>query len=125
MQDKVCKRYSDCDCLLRNCRSLIVLHLVDRLIDLNLRPDLPNTCDQFDKMPLPCTKNMWLATTASKWEDEYKEYLSLRCSAERPTVGDLRKSGTAVMDVDFVKDLSYWSKDVDDLGSLLLLSIWH
>jgi len=105
---------------------MIVLHLMDRLVDMNVGKAQPSTCAEFDKIPLASTKSMWLAQTTSAWEDEYKKYLSVRHGTQMPTVGGLREAyGASTNDheSDLVKDLSNWSKDVDDLGSLLLMAI--
>lgn len=86
----------------------------------------PPSCSGFDKLPLPCAKKLWLAQTTLEWEDEYKKYLSFRYRGEMLTAGSLREAfGGASIDheSDLAKDLSNWSKDVDDLGSLLLLII--
>lgn len=66
---------------------------------------------------------MWLAKTVPAWENEYNKYLSLRHGNKMPTVGALRGAGVAEANDDLINDLSNWSNDVDDLGSLLLLVV--
>ncbi|KUJ24333.1 uncharacterized protein LY89DRAFT_18568 [Mollisia scopiformis] len=116
------------DWILQECkrRTMIVLHLMAYLLDMDVGKAQPSSCVGFDKVPLPCGKSMFLAQTASSWEDEYKKYLSSRNGSEMPTVGNLRKmfrTETNDWQNDLVKDLSGWSKDVDDLGSLLLVAV--
>lgn len=82
-------------------------------------------CAHFEGISLPCGRSMWQAKTTSVWEDEYKKYLSLREGSAMPTIGNLRKvygGADKDLDSDLVRDLSNWSKDADDLGSLLLMT---
>ncbi|KAE8451057.1 hypothetical protein EG329_004729 [Mollisiaceae sp. DMI_Dod_QoI] len=105
-------------------RTLIVLHLMDRLIYINIGK--PASCTNLNKIPLPCSKQIWLAQTPSSWEDEYKKYLSLRHGSEMPDIGGLQEAYRADardFENDLVQDLSKWSKEVEDLGSLLLMAI--
>lgn len=106
-----------------------MLHLLYRLLDMNVSKAQAEPCPHFEGIALPCSRSMWHAKTISAWEDEYKKYLSLRAGSAMPTIGALRKGlGGADKDLDNdrVQDLSNWSKDADDLGALLLMTApWH
>lgn len=105
------------------CRTLIVLHVMNSLINMNLGSDLPKSCALLDEIPLPCAKQMWTAKTAAAWTEGYLRYLSIREGNKMPTVGDLRRAGAVEANSGTIKDLSNWSSDVDDLGSLLLMVV--
>ncbi|CZR55295.1 uncharacterized protein PAC_05182 [Phialocephala subalpina] len=93
--------------------------------DMNVSRAQAEPCAHFEGISLPCGRSMWHAKTTSVWEDEYKKYLSLREGSAMPTIGNLRKvygGADKDLDSDLVRDLSNWSKDADDLGSLLLMT---
>ncbi|KAH7319331.1 Alpha/Beta hydrolase protein [Rhexocercosporidium sp. MPI-PUGE-AT-0058] len=108
-------------------RSLLFIHLMDRVLDFNIGQPTVAFCRKFDLLSVPCSKEMWEAETSRSWEVEYKRYLSSRQGTEMPRFGDLRKlSQLDAKDLDsgLVADLSNWANDVDSFGSMIL-SLCH
>jgi hypothetical protein len=83
-------------------RTIILLHLTDMLLDMNIGKIRTPYCSQVDRIALPCSKTMWEADTMATWELEYKKYLSTRKGSRMLKCGDLRQ----------LNDL-----DVNNLGS--------
>jgi hypothetical protein len=92
---------------------------------MDLKDPESRTCPLLAHIPLPCSRSLWLAKTASDWQSEYQKHLSLRKSFKVLTVGDLRKSwmsNVEDLDVELKDDLSTWSNGADDFSSILLAS---
>lgn len=107
-------------------RVLILLHLVDTLVDMNIGGALPQ-CGKGPwhlDIPLPSSNVMWEAETELAWSREYQNYLSRRKRNRPMELRDLvtaRKSEMSGLDGGLVDDLSDWSKEVDSFGSMLLV----
>lgn len=109
-------------CLVR--RTLLLIHLMDRVLDFNVGKPNITVCRQFDTLPLICSKEMWEAETSASWEVEYTRYLSSRKGPEMLRFGDLRKSShldVEDLDKNMVLDLANWASRVDNLGSMILI----
>jgi hypothetical protein len=92
---------------------------------MDIKDPEPYICPSLDYIPLPCSRSLWLAKTASDWQSEYQKHLLLRKSVKILTVGDLRKSwmsNVEDLDVELKDELSTWSNRADDFSSVLLTS---
>jgi hypothetical protein len=86
----------------------------------------PSGCSHLDELLLPCSKSMWEAETSSAWESEYQKYLCARKSSEMLRCGHLfqmKESDPNAIGSETEEDLATWSKEIDDLGALLLMGI--
>lgn len=95
-------------------------------MDVDVGISKPSGCSTLDDLPLSSTKNVWEAKTRTEWENEYGKYLLSKSSKELLRARVLRESSRSrIVDSDqgLVKDLSWWSKDMDDLGSLLMTGL--
>jgi len=102
------------------------LHLIDKLVDTSIGESDRPSCDELDKIPLPCSKEMWNAESETSWEIEYKKHLSTKKSRGMLTCGHLRQSSQLNMtevNSDRVEDLGNWSTSIDRLGTVLLIAM--
>lgn len=107
-------------------RTMITLHLLDKVIDLRIGDFQSAPCQVMDQIPLPCQRSMWEAETVTEWETEYKNYLQNRKGGQMLTIGDLRASrqqDIKGLNSDVVEDIATWATGVDSLGAMLLTSI--
>ena len=98
---------------------MIVLHLMDKLLDMNMKKLRMDTqsCSQLDRISLPCSKAMWEAPTKDAWELEYKKYLSNRKGVAMIEYGDLRRMNDRDVSEspgEVVKDLMDELRDTSD-----------
>jgi hypothetical protein len=102
------------------------LHLIAKLLDLNIGLPPSAGCSQLDESPLPASKSLWEAETRAAWEIEYKKHLSTRKGAGLLRTKWLRESAKAEVDglkSGDIEDLSRWSENVDQLGRMLLIAL--
>jgi hypothetical protein len=66
-------------------------------------------------MPLPCTRDLWKASTVSRWKMEYAAMKDGDGGVNQPTYGDLMK-------LRFTNDnkLDSWISQLDDFGTLVV-----
>lgn len=97
---------------------------MDLILDFNIGQTPRSACFEFDKIPLPCCKTAWNAKTKAEWEVVYFKYVSKRQSHGVLKIGDWRRSkqvDISTLDSDMVADLSNWSTDLDNFGSMILI----
>jgi hypothetical protein len=112
-------------------RTWTILWLLQNVINTDLGITIKSRCSHYhmDESPLPCTKQLWEATSKREWEHLYHSYLASRRSRGTIKTGDLRSTqrlgGAGDTPVkEFLKeDLISWSLNVDSLGALLLVHV--
>ena len=97
--------------------------MLDMLYHVNIGADQPAVCSGQNSVPLPCSKELFEADSASAWRAKYTVYLDNRKGDRCLTYGDLkelRQSQEIAMDDSRIEhDLGEWCKDLDDFGMLI------
>jgi hypothetical protein len=96
--------------------------MVDFLFDISAGTRLApcNTIKDLTETLLPCTKNLWVAQTESKWQREYTTELSLQRQSkdQLPKFGDLLRHEVETGHMD--SSLNRWLAQLDELGTLIV-----
>ena len=77
-------------------------------------------------MQLPCSKAMWEAETTSAWETAQQRVQRSKQLADPLLCGHLQLMNSldaSTASKDIAADLSLWSKDLDSLGAIVLLTM--
>jgi hypothetical protein len=107
-------------------RTLLLLHIMDMILEMNIGPRPASGCSQLNQILLPCSQALWEAEKSSTWEAEYMKYLNTRKMSEMLKCGHLRRmeeSDLNSVESEMEEDLLAWSKGTDKLGALLLMGM--
>ncbi|KAH8595615.1 hypothetical protein B0O99DRAFT_622280 [Bisporella sp. PMI_857] len=108
-------------------RTMILLSLLHSLLSMDIGVPKPNICVSFKDMHLPCSKELWEASTKTEWEGRYGKYLSSRKASEPLKIRDLIAAHSAEnaspVDQGRADDLHDWTLGLDDFGDLVMLVV--
>ena len=80
-----------------------------------------------NNLPLPASKELWEASTSTKWEAAYHQHVTNLKGSEMPNIGDLKAAhshgNNSALDSSKVDDLREWSSTVDEFGAMLMMAI--
>lgn len=97
--------------------------MLHTLYNINMERHQPSDCSGQNIIPLPCSKGLWEANSASAWRAQYGVYLDTRKADVCLTYGDLKglRQSQKIADDDFKLDIDMeeWCKDLDAFGTLV------
>jgi len=100
-----------------------VLFMLDMLYNVNMEKHQPSDCSGQNSVPLPCSKGLWEAKSASAWRAKYSEYLDTRKGDVCLTYGDLKglRQSQEIADDESKLDIDMgeWCNDLDAFGTLI------
>ena len=102
---------------------MTIVYLLDSLIDINIDADKHHACNGLVGIPLPCSRDLWEATSYSAWEVEYRLYLATRDKRKILLYADLVEAlrlQRNEMSKQHIDELDSWCTGLDGLGTLVL-----
>ncbi len=104
-------------------RMFSVLFMLDMLYNVNMEKHQTSDCSGQNSVPLPCSKGLWEAKSASAWRAKYSEYLDTRKGDVCLTYGDLKglRQSQEIADDESKLDIDMgeWCNDLDAFGTLI------
>ncbi|KAK5173254.1 uncharacterized protein LTR77_001935 [Saxophila tyrrhenica] len=107
-----------------------VLYLFDLLLHSNATTPSTGECETFFNMPLPCSRNLWIAASEAQWQAGYQSVQARRCNQHQLILGELltfRRSPpseepTKITAPGMEEALAEWCEHADDLSMLLWMA---
>lgn len=102
-------------------RTINVLFLLQRSLQYltPLYAEMSISCEGYDRVPLPCARNLWFADTSKRWEREYEDRITEIEDSRVLSLGFISRPLHCGQEASEFQILQKWCSQLDDFGSLV------